>query len=146
MKTATRTGTPSAEDAADKICQEIRPNLIEMIENNDPAVAGLTFNDIEANSAAMGDLLAKLLMLRAVEKQPPPTAGEMEEARQEAMKKADPVLTTGKKPEALVVKRIPGKERIIKTARGEVRYARDYAYFPDLKVGIFPPRQTPGPR
>jgi hypothetical protein len=66
----------------------------------------------------------------------------MEDARGEALKKADPVLTTGRKSEELRVKRIPGKERSVKTARGEVRYAREYVYFPDLKVGIFPPGQT----
>jgi hypothetical protein len=146
---AARRSTPSsvaAEDTADRIYREIKPRLIEMIERNDPAVAGLTFNDIEANSAAVGDLLAKLLMQRAVGKQPPPTDEEMEDARREALKKADPVLTTGRKPEELRVKRIPGKERSVKTARGEVRYAREYLYFPDLKVGIFPPGQTPGSR
>lgn len=135
---------PGAEQEADRICQEIRPRLVEMIKRNDPAVAGLTFNDIEANSAAVGDLLAKLLMRRAVEKQPPPTDPEVEEARREAMKKADPGLATGKRPEELRLKRMPGKERAVKTARGEVRYAREYVYFPDLKVGVFPPRQAPG--
>lgn len=146
---AARKSPPSsvaAEDTADRICREIKPRLIEMIKRNDPAVVGLTFNEIEANSAAVGDLLAKLLMQRAVEKQPPPTDEEMEDARREVLKKADPVLTTGKKPEELRVKRIAGKERSVKTARGEVRYAREYVYFPDLKVGIFPPGQTPGSR
>ena len=136
----------AAEDAADRICLEIKPRLIEMIERNDPAVAGLTFNDIEATSAAVGDLLAKLLMQRAVEKQRAPTDKEIGDARREALKKADPILTTGKKPEELRVKRIAGKERAVKTARGEVRYAREYVYFPDLKVGVFPPGQTPGSR
>ena len=64
----------AAEGEADRIYQEIRPRLVEMIERNDPAVAGLTFNDIEANSAAVGDLLAKLLMRRAIEIQPAATA------------------------------------------------------------------------
>jgi hypothetical protein len=146
---ASRKTPPSsvaAEDAADRIYREIKPRLIEMIERNDPAVAGLSFNDIEANSAAVGDLLAKLLMQRAIDRQPAPTDKEIEDARREALKKAEPVLTTGKKPEELRVKRIPGKERAVKTARGEIRYAREYVYFPDLKVGVFPPGQTPGPR
>jgi hypothetical protein len=134
----------TAEDEADRIYQEMRPALVEMIEKNDPAVAALTFNDIEANSAAVGDLLAKLLMRRAIEKQPAATDEEIEQAKREAVKKADPNLASGRKPAELRTKRIPGRERGIKTARGEIRYAREYAYFPDLKVGVFPPRQTPG--
>lgn len=134
----------AAEDEADRIYHEMRPALVEMIERNDPAVAGLTFNDIEANSAAVGDLLAKLLMRRAIEKQPAATDGEIEEAKREAVKKADPNLAAGKKPGELRTKRMPGRERGVKTARGEIRYAREYVYFPDLKVGVFPPRQAPG--
>ncbi len=56
------------------------------------------------------------------------------------MKKADPNLAAGKKPEDLRMTRMQDKERGIKTARGEVRYERPYLHFPDLKVGIFPPR------
>jgi hypothetical protein len=111
-----------------------------VIEKNDPAVAGLDFNQIEANSAAVGDLLAKAAMLEALAAQPPATDAEIAEAREEALKKADPNLAAGKKPEDLRMTRMQGKGRGIKTARGQIRYARRYLYFPDLKVGVFPPR------
>ena len=45
--------------------QELLPILAEMIESNDPSLDGLDFNQIEANAAAIGDVLARALMLRA---------------------------------------------------------------------------------
>jgi hypothetical protein len=129
-----------ASRRADALYQKLKPHIVEMIEKNDPAVAGLDFNRIEANSAAVGDLLAKASMLEALAAQPPPTHAEIAEARREALKNADPDLAAGKKPEDLRMTRMQGKERGIKTARGEIRYAREYLHFPDLSVGIFPPR------
>jgi hypothetical protein len=131
---------PSASKRADALYTKLKPHIVEMIEKNDPAVAGLDFNQIEANSAAVGDLLAKAAMLEALASQPPVTDAEVGEARREALKKADPNLATGKKPGDLRMTRMQGKGRGIKTARGEIGYAREYLYFPDLKVGIFPPR------
>ena len=130
----------SASKRADALYTKLKPHIVEMIERNDPTVAGLDFNTIEANSAAVGDLLAKASMLEALAAQPPPTDAEIAEARREALKRADPDLAAGKKPEDLRMTRMQDKERGIKTARGEVRYRRPYLHFPDLKVGIFPPR------
>ncbi len=130
----------SASKRADALCKRLKPHIIEMIEKNDPTVAGLDFNKIEANSAAVGDLLAKAAMLEALAAQPPATDAEVAEARREALKKADPNLSAGKKPGDLHMTRMQEKGRGIKTARGEIRYARQYLYFPDLSVGIFPPR------
>lgn len=140
MGRSRRRRTPSASDRADALCARLKPHIVQMIEKNDPAVAGLDFNTIEANSAAVGDLLAKASMLEALAAQPPPTDAEIAEARREALKNADPDLAAGKKPEDLRMTRMQDKERGIKTARGEVRYRRPYLHFPDLKVGIFPPR------
>jgi hypothetical protein len=104
-----------------------------MIDRNDPSVAGLTFSDIEANSAAVGDLLAKLMMLRALAEQPPATDEEVAAIRRKVRKSADPAMTRQK-----------GKRRRIKTVRGEITFERDYLHFPELGTGLFPPRGTPG--
>jgi hypothetical protein len=130
----------SASKRADALYTKLKPHIIDMIEKNDPAVSGLDFNQIEANSAAVGDLLAKAAMLDALASQPPATDAEIAEARQEALKKADPNLAAEKKTGDLRMTRMQDRERGIKTARGEIRYAREYLYFPDLSVGIFPPR------
>ena len=130
----------SASKRADALYTKLKPHIVDMIEKNDPAVAGLDFNQIEANSAAVGDLLAKAAMLEALAAQPPATEAEIAEARQEASKKADPNLAAGRKPGDLRMTRIQEKGRGIKTARGGIRYRREYLYFPDLSVGIFPPR------
>ena len=130
----------SASKRADALYTKLKPHIVEMIERNDPTVAGLDFNTIEANSAAVGDLVAKASMLEALAAQPPPTDAEIAGARREALKNADPDLAAGKKPDDLRMTRMQDKERGIKTARGEVRYEREYLHFPDLKVGIFPPR------
>ena len=130
----------SASRRADALYAKLKPHIVEMIEKNDPMVAGLDFNQIEANSAAVGDLLAKAAMLEALAAQPRATDAEIAEARQEALKKADPNLAAGKGPADLRMTRMQEKGRGIKTARGEIRYAREYLYFPDLAVGIFPPR------
>jgi len=133
-------GASAAGKKADELYRKLKPQIVEMIQRNDPAVAGLDFNQIEANSAAVGDLLAKVAMRDALEGQPPETDAEIAEARQEALKKADPNLAARKKPEELRMKRMQDKERGIMTARGEIRYRRPYFHFPDLEVGIFPPR------
>jgi hypothetical protein len=130
----------SASRRADALYTKLKPHIVEMIEKNDPTVAGLDFNTIEANSAAVGDLVAKASMLEALAAQPPPTDAEIAQARREALKRADPELVAGKRPEGLRMTRMQDKERGIKTARGEVRYRRPYLHFPDLRVGIFPPR------
>jgi len=140
MGRSRRKRASSASKRADALYTKLKPHIVQMIEKNDPAVTGLDFNRIEANSAAVGDLLAKASMLEALAAQPPPTDAEIAEARREALKNADPDLAAGKKPEDLRMTRMQDKERGIKTARGEIRYRRPYLHFPDLSVGIFPPR------
>ncbi|MHC4253937.1 MAG: hypothetical protein ACYS9X_32890 [Planctomycetota bacterium] len=54
-----------ASKKAGELCRKPRPHIVEMIEKSDPAVAGLDFNQVEANSAAVGDLLAEAAMLEA---------------------------------------------------------------------------------
>lgn len=132
-------GKKWAEEEADEVIEEIRPRLVEMIVRNDPAVANLKLSDIEGNSAAVGDLLSKLLMQRALDKQPPASEEEVIEARREALRRADPNLSAGKKPGDLKVTRMKGREVRLKTVRGEVRCSREYLYFPELRLGLFPP-------
>ena len=62
MGRSRRKRTLSASERADALCARLKPHIVEMIEKNDPAVDGLDFNQIEANSAAVGDLLAKASM------------------------------------------------------------------------------------
>lgn len=134
----------TAEEEAEEIWGDVKSRLIEMMERNDPAVENLKLSDIEGNSAAVGDLLSKLLMQRALDKQPRATEEEVREARREALRRADPNLAAGKKPEELHVTRIKGREVRLKTVRGEVRCSREYLYFPELRLGLFPPRGASG--
>jgi len=61
-----------------------------MIDRNDPSVAGLTFSDIEANSAAAGDLPGKLMMLRPPAEQPHATGEEVAVIRRKVRRSAGP--------------------------------------------------------
>ena len=58
--------TANALRQADELCAQLKPHLAEMIERSDLSVVALTFSDIEANAAAVGDSLAKLMMLQAL--------------------------------------------------------------------------------
>jgi pyridoxal/pyridoxine/pyridoxamine kinase len=125
-------------EQAAALCVELKPILAEMLERNDPAVKNLTFNDIESNAAAVGDLLAKLMMRRALAQQPAVTAAEEIAARQAVLHK---VLRKKKlNPEELQMTHIKQRRRKLKTARGAITFKRDYLYFPELETGIFPPR------
>ena len=133
---------PTAVAEAEALWQELKPTLVEMIERCDPAVKGLSFNDIEGHSAATGDLLAKLMMVRAVERQPELTVAEEQAARAQALHKAD--LAGCRDPSDLLMTRAGKRERKLKTARGEITFQRDYLYFPELKAGLFPPGDAAG--
>lgn len=130
----------SAEERTEQLCRRIRPALVEAFRRNDPAVVGITFDDIEASASAVGDLVARLLMQVAVESHPPASEKEIAAARREALSAADPNLAAGRTPESLRMTRCRGRPRILQTARGKVSYAREYLHFPDLKAGLFPPR------
>ena len=69
------------------------------------------------------------------------TDEEVAEARTRALKEAKPELASKFKPEDLRLVRMK-QDRTMKTKRGPVRCRREYLYFPDLAVGIFPPRHT----
>lgn len=127
-----------------ELIEAIRPAVTEMVQKNDPSVEGLKFSHIEANSAAAGDLLARLMMEQAVSVQPEPTAEEIERARRraelvEGLPLNDPDVT------GVRAHRKGRKRRRIKTIRGEVEIERDYVHFPDLGSGLFPPRPPARP-
>ena len=128
---------------AEALILELKPTLVEMIERNDPSVRNLSFNDIEGNAAAVGDLLAKLLIVRALGRQAPTTPAEEQAAREAVLRNAPPQQQK-RPPEDLQMTRIPKRRRKLKTARGEITFAREYLYFPELESGIFPPGDTFG--
>jgi hypothetical protein len=128
---------------AEALMQDLKPALAEMIERCDPAVQNLSFNDIEGHAAAVGDLLAKLSMVRLLERQPAITPTEERVAREVAFHKAGPDKQT-RPPADLQMTHIPKRRRKLKTVRGEITFARDYLYFPELETGVFPPRDAAG--
>ena len=134
--------SPAALAEAEALWQELKPTLVEMIERCDPAVEGLKFNDIEGHSAAIGDLVAKLMMVRAVERQPALTIAEEQAAREQALRQAD--LEGCRDPGQLQMTRAGKRRRKLKTVRGEINILRDYLYFPELKTGVFPPGESAG--
>jgi len=122
-----------------KLFEAVRPAVIEMVEKNDPSVEGLKFSDIEGNSAAAGDLLARLMMEQAVSIQPEPTAEEIERARRRAeLVEGLPLVESD--TAGVRAHRKGRKRKRLKTIRGEVEIERDYVHFPDLGSGLFPPR------
>ncbi len=130
----------SISPAALAQAQELVPFLAEMIEQRDPCLKGLDFNQIEANSAAIGDCLARALMKRALHQQGGATAADEVQARRVALERAAPKLRRKHNAEDLQIKRQKDKRRKLKTVRGEVEFSRIYLYFPELQSGIFPPR------
>jgi len=134
--------SPAALAEAEALLQELKPNLAEMIDRCDPAIKGLSFNDIEGNAAAAGDLLAKLLMMRSLERQPEITVAEEEAARTLAVEKAG--LQGSQDAAQLQMTHAGKRRRKLKTARGEITFAREYLHFPELKTGIFPPGNAAG--
>ena len=130
----------SAEEKAERLLRAIKPMVARAIEANNVR-RGAKMNDIEANSAAAGDLVARALMEAASLEFGRATDQEVAEARREALSKAEPELVSklGSKEPRLVRQM---RERTLRTKRGPVRCSREYLYFPDLAVGLFPPRHT----
>lgn len=134
----------AATAEAEALLQELKPILVEMVERHDPAVQNLKFNDIEADAAATGDLLAKLMMVRALRRQPRASVEEEQVAREMAVQKAAPDGRPARAPADLQMTHILDRPRKLKTVRGEIVFPREYLYFPELKTGIFPPGNTAG--
>jgi hypothetical protein len=133
----------SAEERAEAILARIKPQLVAAMEKHSPERKDLKFDEIEGNSAGVGDLLARLLIQEALREQAETSAEEEAAARQSLAQDAKAI---GKTPEELRMTRIPDKPCKLGTVRGMVEHTRDYLHFPELKTGVFPPRPTPGNR
>jgi hypothetical protein len=125
---------------AEELCAKMLPQIAEAFERHRPDRKGLRFDEIEANSAAVGDALGRMLMAEALRVQQMAEAGEIEAARKQALAKAPPDVASGLSAEDLRLTRIPNKACELNTVRGPVPYAREYLYFPQAQTGIFPPR------
>ena len=132
--------SPAALAQAEALWRKLRSSVAEMFDRCDPAIQGLTFSDIEGNAAAAGDLLAKLLMVQALEQQPETTKAEEQAARELAVQQAG-VAGCGDAAQ-LQMTHAGQRKRKLKTARGRITFQREYLYFPELKQGIFPPRDA----
>lgn len=125
---------------AEELCKKMLPQIAEAFERHGPSRTDLKFAEIEANSAAVGDAMARMLMHEALKMQAPPRPDEVSAARQEALATAPPDVATGLTAQDLRLTHIPDKPCELHTARGPVPYAREYLYFPQAQTGIFPPR------
>lgn len=133
MSTKQRT----VEKRVDALWARMRAQVVEVLEKHSPERTDLKFDEIESNSASVGDLIARMLIQEALKEQAAATATEIEAARQSL---AEEARTVGKTPEQLRMTRISGRKCEVGTVRGPVPHQREYLYFPELKRGVFPPR------
>lgn len=133
--------SPAALARAEVLWQELKPQVAAALDEIGPGQAGLTFDKIEAQSASVGDLLARIMMHDAVCQQPVVSEAEIDRAKQTALLQAGP---QGRKlgAEELRMAHIRDKPCTVATVRGPVPLEREYLYFPELNTGIFPPRHT----
>jgi hypothetical protein len=133
--------SPAALARAEALWQELKPQVAAALERMSPEQVGLTFDQIEAQSASVGDLVARVMMHDAVSQQAGVSEAEIECAKEAALSQAGSLA--GKlRPEELTVKRVRDKPCTLATARGPVPLKREYLYFPELNTGIFPPRHS----
>jgi hypothetical protein len=128
----------SAVDRAELLLQKLKPNVVAALEKMSPHQVGLSFDQIEAQSASVGDLLSRILLCDAVGQQPSASDLEIAAAKQTALQHAGP-RAKKLRAEQLKMTRIPDKPCSVATVRGAVPLTREYLYFPELKTGIFPP-------
>lgn len=127
----------SPEERAEALWRRMKPKVLETIVKHRPERTDLKFDEIESNSASVGDLIARMLMQEALTEQASTTAEEIQSTRESL---ADAARAVGKTPDQLCLTRIPDKPCELGTLRGPVPHQREYLYFPELKQGIFPPR------
>jgi hypothetical protein len=127
----------TAEERAEALLKRLKPQLIAAMEKHRAERSDLKFDEIESNSAGVGDLLARLLIQEALKEQAAATESEIEAARQGLANEAREI---GKTPDQLRMTRMPARVCEVGTVRGPVPHQREYLYFPELKRGVFPPR------
>lgn len=129
----------TAEEQVDALWARMRAKVVEAVEKHSPDRADLKFDEIESNSASIGDLMARMLIEEALKEQAKATNAEIEAARQSL---ADAARAIGKTPEQLCMTRMGERPCELGTVRGPVTLRREYLYFSELERGIFPPRAT----
>jgi hypothetical protein len=127
----------TAEERVDALWARMRGKVVEAVEQHSPDRADLKFDEIESNSASIGDLMARMLIEEALKEQAKATTAEIEAARQSLAQEARAI---GQTPGQLRMTRMPARTCEIGTVRGPVPHQREYLYFPELKRGVFPPR------
>ena len=127
----------TSEERVDALWVRMRAQVVEVVEKHSPERTDLKFDEIESNSASVGDLIARMLIQEALKEQAAATATEIETARQSL---AEAARAVGKTPDRLRMTRIPNRKCEVGTVRGPVPHQREYLYFPELKRGVFPPR------
>lgn len=134
MSESSRKPSPAAMARA----QALLPVLAELIDHHDPALEHLDFDQTEASAAAIGDVVARLLIKQSVEQRSAATDEEVQAAFERARAKAGPPASelTHEAGHLFMRQR---RKRTFKTIRGPVEIEREYLYFPALKTGIFPP-------
>ena len=108
-----------ASRLADDVLERLRPQIINAIESK--SAKGVMFNDIEGNSAAVGDLLTRELTGVILEEHVALEEPELEKLKSDFL--AEKALHENHKE--FRYKWIRGVERTLKTIRGPLRYARD---------------------
>lgn len=131
----------NAEERAEALWRRVKPQVVAALEKHSPERRDLKFDEIESNSAAVGDLVARMLIQEGVKRQSGTSEADMAAVRETLAREA---AELGKSPEKLRVTRIPGKDCELATMRGPVPHRREYLYFPELKTGVFPPRPASG--
>jgi hypothetical protein len=135
---------PEALQQADQLWARLKPLVAAALQHNSAINQGVKFDDIEARSVSVGDLLARLLMETSLTAQAAGQAGQAEQTAREAVREKAAAQPVPADPASLQITRMKARPAVVKTARGEVRYRRDYLYFPELHSGVFPPRSGLG--
>jgi len=102
---------------AEELCAKMLPQIAEAFERHRPDRNDLRFDEIEANSAAVGDALGRMLMAEALRVQQTAEAEEIEAARKLALAKAPPDVASSLSAEDLRMTRMPDKACELATTR-----------------------------
>jgi len=132
----------SALARAEELFESVKVQVATSLEKMSPEQTGLTFDQIEEESASVGDLLARMLMHEAVRRQSALSEAEIERAKEMALAQAGSQQAGRLSADELKVKRVNRKACTLATVRGPVPLEREYLYFPELNTGLFPPRRT----
>lgn len=130
---------PEVGAELDRLWAQLRPQAAKVWQDL-KGKSSANISDIEGASVAVGDLLARTLVQWALAQQTVASEAEVAAARAEAVQRGEEKLPPEMRPQDLRVVRQKGRSCALQTLRGPVPYRREYLYFPDLRVGVFPPR------